>query len=208
MVIGYLQIMRTNGAFADKVFDPYTESGDSWKVSNDFNRWLPGRQSGRNTPRFIATNLRRGSRHSREWDYTGTAKYEDWIIDCADELFVNEGDFKTIGQYILDEAAKREVLTVVPSAPEYKIYGINKDKIYVSSDVVQMRCETCGTIYAISKEDEVFWQGSPCMRASCAGHIYTDDTIDIGYYGRLYKNGNLARINAREHTGLLERDRS
>ena len=205
MVIGYLQTMRTNGAFVDKVFDAYTESGNPWMLSNDYNRWLPGRQSGRNTPRFIAAQQGMG-RRSREWDHTGTAKYEDWIIDCADELFVNEGDYRMIGQYILDEAVKREVLSLVPSAPEYKIYGINKDKIYVSSDVVQMRCDSCGTIYAVSKEDEQFWQGSPCMRASCAGHIHTDDTIDIGYYGRLYKNGHLARINAREHTGLLERD--
>lgn len=205
MVVGYLHRMRISGAFADEVFDEYTTSGKSWMISNDRNYWLPGRQSGRNTPRFIATRQGAGS-HSREWDHTGTAKYEDWIIDCADELFVNQGDFRTIGQYILDEAVKREVLTIVPSAPEFKIYAINKEKVYVSSDVVQMRCNSCGTIYAVSKEDEIFWQEAPCMRASCGGHIHTDDTIDIGYYGRLYKNGHLSRINAKEHTGLLERD--
>ena len=67
MVIGYLQNMRTNGAFADKVFDPYTESGDSWKVSNDFNRWLPGRQSGsaRNGPQGRGFDERNDGRETR-----------------------------------------------------------------------------------------------------------------------------------------------
>lgn len=58
MVIGYLNLMRTNGAFEDKVFDEYTMGdGNGYMLSNDRNRWLPGRQSGRNTPRFIAEHI-------------------------------------------------------------------------------------------------------------------------------------------------------
>ena len=61
MVIGYLNLMRTNGAFEDKVFDEYTMGdGNGYMLSNDRNRWLPGRQSGRNTPRFIAEHIGNG----------------------------------------------------------------------------------------------------------------------------------------------------
>ena len=44
-----------------------------------------------------------------------------------------------------------------------------------------------------------------CQRATCGGFLEEDDAIEMGYYGRLYSTGDLARINAREHTGLLER---
>ena len=39
MVIGYLNLMRTNGAFKNKVFDEYTVSdGNGYMLSNDRNR--------------------------------------------------------------------------------------------------------------------------------------------------------------------------
>ena len=55
MVLGYLNLMKANGAFEDSVFDEYTVNNfQGYLLSNDRNRWLPGRQSGRNTPRFVA----------------------------------------------------------------------------------------------------------------------------------------------------------
>ena len=79
MVIGYLNLMRTNGAFEDKVFDEYTtQDGNGYMLSNDRNRWLPGRQSGRNTPRFIAEHIGSG-RASFEFDSPASNKYVDWI---------------------------------------------------------------------------------------------------------------------------------
>ncbi|MCD7858373.1 MAG: DEAD/DEAH box helicase, partial [Clostridiales bacterium] len=57
MVLGFLNLMRTNGAFEDSVFDEYTLScGKAYMLSNDRNRWLPGLQSGRNTPREPLNN--------------------------------------------------------------------------------------------------------------------------------------------------------
>lgn len=72
-------------------------------------------------------------------------------------------------------------------------------------NVVQMRCESCGSIYAVSANNAELWKGAHCQRATCGGFLEEDDAIEMGYYGRLYSTGDLARINAREHTGLLER---
>ena len=79
MVIGYLNLMRTNGAFEDKVFDEYTMGdGNGYMLSNDRNRWLPGRQSGRNTPRFIAEHIG-----------NGRASYASIIIDEGQDFSDN-----------------------------------------------------------------------------------------------------------------------
>ena len=205
MVLGYLNLMKANGAFEDSVFDEYTVNNfQGYLLSNDRNRWLPGRQSGRNTPRFVAIHTG-GGKKSFECDSPSTNKYVDWIAACCSEVIVEESTFIAISRFILEEATRANVLAVVPSSMDYIVYGINKEKIFVTSDVVQMRCESCGSIYAVSANNAELWKGAHCQRAMCGGFLEEDDAIEMGYYGRLYSTGDLARINAREHTGLLER---
>lgn len=205
MVLGYLNIMRTNGAFAGHVFDEYTiGNGNGYMLSNDRNRWLPGRQSGRNTPRFIAEQVG-GGRKSLEFDAPFANKYVDWIVSCCTEIMVEENNFRTISKFILEEAMKQQVVSAVPSSADYKVYGLNKKRVFVTDDVVQMRCESCGSLYAVAAENAELWESAPCQRANCGGFLEKYQTDEINYYGRLYSAGNLARINAREHTGLLER---
>lgn len=205
MVLGYLNLMRTNGAFEDHVFDEYTiQNGNGYMLSNDRNRWLPGRQSGRNTPRFVAVH-QGTTKRSFEFDSPAADKYIDWIISCCNEVMVEESNFRAISQFILDAGVKQKVISLVPSSVDYKIYGLNKEHVYISDNVVQLRCEKCGSVYAVSADNAELWSGAPCQRATCGGYLEIDEAIGLGYYGRLYSAGDLARINAREHTGLLER---
>ncbi len=204
MVIGYLNLMRTNGAFEDSVFEEYTTNNfNGYLLSNDRNRWLPGRQSGRNTPRFIVLN--QGFRRSYDIDTPASEKYTEWIADCCRTPLIDKSTYVNVGILILEEAVKRGVVALLPSAPEYKVYGLNKNRVYISSDVVQMRCNKCGSVYSVSAEDLDFWMNSPCQRSTCSGFIEEDPTSSLSYYGKLYNAGDLERINAREHTGLLER---
>lgn len=205
MVIGYLNLMRTNGAFRDKVFDEYTiGDGNGYMLSNDRNRWLPGRQSGRNTPHFIAEHIGNG-RSSFEFDSPAANKYVDWISSCCSELLVDDSIFQAISRFILDEAVKLNVISLLPSSANYKIYGLNKERAFITDDVMQMRCDKCGSVYAVAAENAELWIGAPCPRTACGGFLEEYDTGEINYYGRLYNAGDLVRINAREHTGLLER---
>lgn len=205
MVIGYLNLMRTSGVFKDEVFDEYTkQDGNGYMLSNDRNRWLPGRQSGRNTPRFIAEHIGTG-RTSHEFDSPTGKKYVAWIEACCSEILLEGNCFPVISKYVLEEAVRAGVVSLVPSSVDYKIYGLNKERVYITDEVVQMRCEKCGSMYAVSAEDAVFWQEAPCQRANCGGFLERYESGDINYYGRLYSAGDLVRINAREHTGLLER---
>ena len=205
MVIGYLNLMRLNGAFEDKAFTPYIANGfNNYLLSNDSNRWLPGLQSGRNTPRFLIQNL--GGKRSSNYDTPASSKYTDWIQDCCNSILIDRSIYAGIGVLILEEAIKRGVVTVVPSEPEYKVYALKKDRVYISSNVVQMRCDTCGSVYSVSAENLDFWKDAPCQRSNCPGYIHEDESSGLGYYGKLYNAGDLERINAREHTGLLQRN--
>ena len=205
MVIGYLSLMRANGAFEDSVFDDYTKDDGKWyKLSNDWNRWLPGIQSGRNTPRFIAEHIGNG-RSSFDFDTPASAKYTNWIASCCSEIMVEESNFRAISKFILEEAVKLKVVSILPSSVNYKIYGLNKHRVFITDSVVQMRCDKCGSVHAVSAENAALWISAPCQRTTCGGFLAEHETGEINYYGRLYSAGDLARINAREHTGLLER---
>lgn len=70
---------------------------------------------------------------------------------------------------------------------------------------MQMRCDKCGSVYAVAAENAELWIGAPCQRTTCGGFLEEYESGEINYYGRLYSAGDLVRINAREHTGLLER---
>lgn len=181
-----------------------TQDGNGYMLSNDRNRWLPGRQSGRNTPRFIAEHIGSG-RASFEFDSPASNKYVDWIASCCSEVMIEESNFRAISKYILEEAVKLHVVSLVPSSVNYKIYGLNKERVFITDDVVQMRCDKCGSVYAVSAENAELWNGAPCQRSTCGGFLEKYETGEINYYGRLYSAGDLVRINAREHTGLLER---
>ena len=205
MVAGYLNLMRRNGAFEDPVFDAYTKANfDGYLLTTDYNRWLPGRQSGRNTPRFVAEKLG-SSKKSFDYDTPDSNKYSYWISECCKTFMVEESNFRFICRFILEAAVKQGVVSVVPSSPDFKAYGLNKEGVFISEDVRQMRCTTCGTVYAVSAENAHFWEGAPCQRVNCHGEVEEDSSIGLGYYGKLYHAGDLERINAREHTGLLER---
>ena len=205
MVIGYLQQMRMHGAFADPVFDAYTSNdGKGYMLSNDYNRWLPGRQSGRNTPRFIAEKLGTG-RKSFEFDSPSEKKYVDWISDCCKTLLVNDTVLNSLCHIILEEAEKKKVVVPVPSSPEYKIYGLSKKHVFISSHVLQARCIKCGTCYAIAEENGRFWDDVLCPRVHCDGRLEWNKDFTVDYYGKLFQSGDIERIKAREHTGLLER---
>ncbi len=101
---------------------------------------------------------------------------------------------------------RQSVLKPVASSPKYKVYGLNKERVFVSGCVVQMRCTACGTMYAVTKEQTGLWEGAPCLRAGCKNGTLSAYIPDgANYYASLYSSGDMVRINAKEHTGLLER---
>ncbi len=44
-----------------------------------------------------------------------------------------------------------------------------------------------------------------CLQSQCSGH-YEETTAKLNFYKNLYSKGNVRRIFAQEHTGLLERE--
>lgn len=206
MVAGYLKLMAQNGAFDDDSFSLFfKENGNTYLISNDRVSWMPGRQSGRNTPRFI---YRPGEQSKKNYNFDTVAekKYTDWIASCCDEIMIEPSTFTAISKIILEELVKNGIVVGIPATAEYTVYALDKDKVFISDDVTLMKCDTCGITHAVSAENKEFWKDAACIRSACSGRFEEDETTRLDYYGKLFSSGDIVRINAREHTGLLERD--
>ena len=103
MVAGYVNIMRQNGAFDDDAFYLFLkENGNTYLLSNDRVSWMPGSQSGRNTPRFIFKQNNPTGKRNFNFDTVAERKYTDWISSCCDEFMIEPSTFTIISQIILE----------------------------------------------------------------------------------------------------------
>lgn len=212
MVYGFLNTMRQNGAFDDSTFNTFIENNfKTYVLSNTHEKWRPGLNAGRNVPSFLVferINSRKGSRH---YDTIESKKYLNWLEACTNESDFLEANavnaYSGIAKIILEELVNVKLVDQLCSKDGLEVYGLNKEKVYLSNQVKQLRCAACGSIYAISAEDCPIIENARCLRNSCSGELEIQEGLGLDYYGKLYSQGDLVRVNAREHTGLLDRDR-
>ncbi len=206
MVAGYLKIMAQNGAFADEAFQLFLkENGKTYLLSNDYFSWMPGIQSGRNTPRFIYLPLEQRKRNLN-FDTYAERKYTNWIASCLGRKN-DQSICADISRIILDELVRDGILLSVQPTAEYSVYALSKNRVGISGKVAFVKCAACGITLAVAEENRQFWKDAPCIRSACEGHLQEQPVLPHpDYYGKLFSTGDIFRINAREHTGLLERD--
>ena len=206
MVAGYLHLIARNGAFDDEAFYTYLrENGNTYLLSNDQVRWMPGRQSGRNTPRFIYSPSKQGKK-LYTFDLCSDKKYTDWIMSCCDERLIDPSAPQQISRIILEELTKDGIVVCIPASMDYSVYALDKEKVFISDQVTQMKCNACGITQSVPTEIASLWREAPCIRSACNGSLIAEESAELDYYGKLFSSGDIARINACEHTGLLSRD--
>lgn len=207
MVIGFLNILKSKGAFNDYIYNSFTlNNGKTYLLSNHKNRWMPGSHSNRNIPSF-PYKMNTDSKVIKGFDLlTKYSIYSSWIEDCINEPLIREDVYLDLSRIIVEELVKAKILATMPSPENYTVYAINKSSVIVSTKVSQFTCDICGTNLSVAEENKEFWIGAPCVRNNCDGKLYEDEEKQLEYYGQLYSLGDMVRIVASEHTGLLNRD--
>jgi len=205
MILGVLHQMKTNGAFSYYAFDQFIQSGANYYLlSNDRKKWLPGVNKGLNVPKFITIN--HGTKKMKGFEKPDNRSwYGRWIDKFLPE-FALESDCFDIMNIILEELTKVSVLHKTETQDNVEVWSINPEKCKISNRVKQMVCDVCGSQISISEDNAEYFEGACCTRRDCNGHMHINENIDLDFYGKLYSQGELVRIVAKEHTGLLERD--
>ena len=84
------------------------------------------------------------------------------------------------------------------------VWAIDPTAMRISASPRQHRCTKCGHSASGAMEELDSWSGMPCLRFNCDGR-YAEEKKREDYYGKLYSTGDVERLFAEEHTGLLDR---
>ncbi|MEB3317840.1 MAG: DEAD/DEAH box helicase [Cyanobacteriota bacterium] len=107
---------------------------------------------------------------------------------------------------ILDALEACGLLLPLPSGQGgEQLWGLDPALVRVSAATTALRCDTCQDGQTVPQADQAVWEAMPCLVAGCDGHYRPDPEGGLPLYRRLYRNGAVRRILAREHTGLLPR---
>ncbi|MDR0571442.1 MAG: DEAD/DEAH box helicase, partial [Rickettsiales bacterium] len=211
ITLGILETMRFNGAFDDQVFYGFAkDGGKSFLLSKARKPWMPGILYNRNTPRFPYTLGIRVKGFTDYLDLLKNRKYSDWIRACLnmDNNLINNEILYEIAKIVMEELTKNELINILPDIDNYKVWGLNKSKIKVTTEVQKFICDNCGSTLLSADDNSYIWEGAPCRRikAQCNGHYKRSKVNNPGYFTKLYEKGDLVRVNAHEHTGILSRN--
>jgi DEAD/DEAH box helicase domain-containing protein len=86
-----------------------------------------------------------------------------------------------------------------------QIWALTPAVVQVTAEVTSLRCSHCGDSQTIPQAQRTRWESMPCLVNGCQGHYQVNPEGGLPLYRRLYSAGQVHRIIAREHTGLLTR---
>ncbi len=115
------------------------------------------------------------------------------VVDCTGEIYQ-----RTI-QALLDAGVFFEL-----QGKGGLVWGLRREIFDVTGEVRQLRCERCSYSVSAGPEMASRMDGAPCQRYGCSGSLRAQPPAD-DYYRTLYRSGDVERVFAAEHTGLLER---
>jgi DEAD/DEAH box helicase domain-containing protein len=203
-VAGLVQHLKNQGAIFHPELGTYIEHGGNHYVLNkrphvpSYGRAsrLPAFVSEKSTTRFDPVLA--AGKDGRSW-------LEDWAIKCfrhRDDML--EGVLDALYHHALGTLVETEVLDRQSTKKGHGVWGVRADALLVDDGVSQVRCRQCGHNASVARSAVNRWEGTPCLRYQCTG-TYGRQASTRNYYRRLYSQGDLQRIIAREHTGLLGR---
>lgn len=203
-LLGLLHRMRRNGAvLLAELPDDYVASGGGDVHSFSRSQHLPRYAKGSRLPVLLA------DRPTERFDtWLGRRQGEaGWYARWAERL----GDTALSGGpaaiYPLVTAAleRAGLLAGRELRKGGRVWGVAPGALRATADVARARCSGCGDAVTVARVEAPAWRELPCLGHGCDGVYAWDEATSESYLARLYGQGDLQRIYAAEHTGLLDR---
>lgn len=209
IVYGVILKLKNSGAIYKNAIREYIFSeGNSYMISKKRYNWMPGMSIVRK-PQFVNINA---SKISNDYDIISK---NSWYYKWMEKSLRASKDVSVllmrldmpidVYNIIFEELEKKEILFKAESKKKNKMLGLNDTSINIDNDTEQLKCSHCGHTISTSKKYSKYSIGMSCMRNECIGS-YEFFRDDLDFYGKLYTNGDICRIYAKEHTGLLQRE--
>lgn len=199
LLLAFLNLLRNEGAIVDAAFESFARDGaNQYLLTNRHTHYLPG-NSHANTPRFLmdGPTARRGFAHvsSPQFRRLPEFVFSDEAIDAIGLM-----------ECVKRAAVKAGLLVHLVEDGRFRCLGLSQGKMIVTGDVIRLRCDACGAAVPVAKGNLSHPEELHCLRAGCGGRLRLDNDQRLDYYGSLFSKGAVDRIEAKEHTGLLQRE--
>ena len=200
--------LKSNGAIDHPMLEAYIGShGKAWHLGRT-HAFLPDVGPNTRTPTFFSEYIaNRKNNFDTLHQNRGSTWYERWYYKCLASYSALSGAvIDEVFSIVLGELSAGDILKI-HEVRNKKVWGLNPGRLKVQSAVAQFRCQKCGHIIALAEDMKNLWVGAPCFRTTCLGQYAYDAALSkrANYYGQLYSSGQVHRVFADEHTGLLSR---
>jgi DEAD/DEAH box helicase domain-containing protein len=130
---------------------------------------------------------------------------EDWMrrVFGSASLLLKE-QIEEILNTTLNTLVESGLLEVHP-CNQGQAWGIPLSMIYLHTSGTVFVCDRCSHQVTASDIEQASLEGMACLNLGCSGHYHPDQRAELAYYRQLYQTGEVRRIMAAEHTGLLTR---
>jgi len=200
-ILGFLIYLKDSGAIYNKHLQPYLNSGGDTYVLNNTNKYMPNFGTNFAVPRFLSNGK------FKSFDSISNKTKTTWCDRWLQHNFIDKStllpESVQVYKIIMDVLIKQKLM-IESDVKDSLVWGLNPEKLFITTDTKQFRCDTCKHILSVGSQHLAHAEGMKCMRKECVGQ-YENYLHEDNYYKLLYSNGDLQRIVAKEHTGLLER---
>lgn len=202
---GVIERVRQRGGIYHRFLDRYVATnGKRWEIWGGADPIAPKFPKHISAPSFLA------SASSDEFDQiTGP---QTWMVLWARKvLHVDVHTAEAVLRDLLNELVAVGIFEV-RNSDKGQVWGIPQHRIeYVDIepgrdgvDHTELRCGVCAHRQYVSPERFEEWIGRPCLRVRCLGVLEPASVRPTNYYRHLYRGGQIRRVVAAEHTGLLQ----
>ena len=209
-VAGIVMSLKNKGGVYHADLERYLESrGNAFLIGKPAGPiYMPAFGSWSRAPVFLTTHLDARSRFNtlvRAAKSTTTTWYEDWLVRCFGSIDASVGGFASeIYELVVKGLCETGVFFERSARNGSRVWGLDAGLFETARDVQQLRCRRCSFSLSVAAEDASLFEDTPCPRYRCEGRMQVMPLVD-DYYRRLYASGDVQRIFAEEHTGLLTR---
>jgi len=203
-VLGFVLYLKDSGAIYSSHLEPYiTSGGDTYIINNIGSRmvYMPKFGTNYSVPSFLTNGGFKS--FDKVSNKSGTTWCDRWLMYNFIDKSTLMPDTEMVYKPIIEALIKQKII-LETDVQDKLIWGLNPDKLYITTQTKQLRCDTCNHIICVDTRHADQANAMKCLRKECSGS-YVKYLNEESYYNLLYTNGDLQRVVAREHTGLLAR---
>ena len=202
---GLLERTRIRGGIVHSLLDRYIYNQGNWYFLTKKETPLLS-PFHKNSPRF--PRLLSDTPDGKVFDlFVTSGTRPTWYIDWCRKTFgikLQIPDINELYRLVITVLDEKGLLKRYSRANDHS-YGIEPRHVWITSHAVILKCDHCGNLNTVPASEKQEWLHHPCMTFRCSGHYAVEVSSTQHYYREVYRRGQVERIFAHEHTGLLSR---